>query len=322
MSRHECRGVTSHRSATLFKLTSGLTCAASIGRDARIATETARGKQDKKSPAKRRPRKDYPKLAFDRTGSGPPMILLHGLGSNRRVWDPIVPALSRHFKVVAIDLPGFGESPMPDDGDVSIEAQARAVEKTMERLRIKRAHFVGNSMGGRLALELARRRKAFSVVAISPHGAFNESEGRREIIAIRAQRIAARMIAPLGSLPFRTRYGRRAALGLVSAKPDLVPPEVAAEATASFARCPGFDSAYRSITSEPASGLNKITCPVLILWGTNDKLLSPAQGRRMAARIKTAKLRKLERLGHVPMSEDPGLISEIILRFTRNVAGV
>ena len=53
-----------------------------------------------------------------------------------------------------------------------------------------------------------------------------------------------------------------------------------------------------------------------------DKLLSPAQGRRMAARIKTANLRKLERLGHVPMSEDPGLISEIILRFTRNVAGV
>lgn len=250
------------------------------------------------------------------------MILLHGLGSNRRVWDPIVPALARHFKVVAIDLPGFGESPMPDDGDVTIEAQARAVERTMERLRIPRAHFVGNSMGGRLALELARRRKALSVVAISPHGAFNESEGRWERFTIRLQRRAAKMIAPLGTLPFRTRLGRRAALGLVSAKPDLVSPEVAAEATASFARCPGFDSASESILSANAAGLNKITCPVLILWGTRDRLLSPAQGPRMARRIKNAQLRKLDRLGHVPMPEDPGLVSEIILRFTRNVAGV
>lgn len=250
------------------------------------------------------------------------MILLHGLGANRRVWDPIVPALSRHFRVIAVDLPGFGESPMPEDGNVSLAAQARTIVKTMERLRIRRAHFVGNSMGGRLALEMARRGKALSVVAISPHGAFNESEGRRERIALRVQRFVAKPMSHLGSLPFRTRFGRRFLLHLVSAKPDLVPPDVAAFATREFANCEGYDSACESITSQRISGLDRIRCPVLIMWGTEDRLLSPAQGPRLVRRIENAKLRKLERLGHVPMGEDPGLVSEIILRFTRNVAGV
>lgn len=250
------------------------------------------------------------------------MILLHGLGSNRRVWDPIAPALSSHFKVIAVDLPGFGDSPMPEDGDVSLAAQARAVTRTMDRLRIRRAHFVGNSMGGRLALEMARRGKALSVVAISPHGAFNESEGKRERFALNAQRMLAKPISHLGTLPFRTRAGRRLLLHMVSAKPDLVPPEVAAQATLDFARCEGYDSACESITSERISGLNRIRCPVLVLWGTEDRLLSPAQGPRIVRPIKNARLKKLDRLGHVPMAEDPGLVSEIILRFTRNVAGV
>jgi len=243
------------------------------------------------------------------------MILMHGLGSSREVWTPILPALAREFSVVSVDLPGFGESPMPADGDASLSAQAKAIEDLMEEVEIEMAHFVGNSMGGRLALELGRRGRARSVVAISPHGAFDEREGRKELRLLRLQRLFAGPASRMGTLPFRTRLGRRMALRYASAKPDLVTPEDAAAATRNFARAPGFDSALASITSETAYRLQDVHCPVLILWGDRDRILSPAQGPRMASQIGGSELRELEGLGHVPMPEDPELVSGLVLEF-------
>lgn len=243
------------------------------------------------------------------------MIFLHGLGSSRAVWAPIMPELSRSFELIAIDLPGFGESPSPDDGNSSLAAQAAAVEELMEESGIDRAHFVGNSMGGRLALEMARRGRGLSVVAISPHGAFDEREGQRELRLLKVQRLFAVPASHFGTLPFRTRLGRRVTLRYASANPDLVLPEDAAAATVTFARCPGFDSALRSISSETISGLEEIDCPVLILWGDQDRILSPAQGPRIASRVRDAELRSLPGLGHVPMPEDPDLVAGLVGQF-------
>src|SRR5205807_4889455 len=98
------------------------------------------------------------RLAYEATGSGEPILLLHGLGGRRRVWYQVAPILARRHRVIAVDLPGFGESPPFADPDAPvIPAQADAIERLLDELGIGSAHIVGNSLGGWLALELARR---------------------------------------------------------------------------------------------------------------------------------------------------------------------
>src|SRR5690349_7795608 len=104
-------------------------------------------------------------LEHTRTGSGPPILLMHGIGMDRTVWDPVVPLLAREHEVVAVDLPGFGTS-APLTGAVTVAALAAAVEE----LGLERPHAAGNSLGGGIALELGRRGSAASVCAISPIG--------------------------------------------------------------------------------------------------------------------------------------------------------
>jgi len=97
-------------------------------------------------------------LAFTRSGAGAPMVLLHGLGFSRRSWDPVVPALAEHFDVLAVDLPGFGNSPALAGVTPVPAALAATVAGLLDDLGIGSAHIVGNSLGGWVALELAQIR--------------------------------------------------------------------------------------------------------------------------------------------------------------------
>src|SRR5687767_333409 len=102
-------------------------------------------------------------LEHTRTGSGPPVVLLHGIGLDREVWAPVVPLLAAEHEVVAVDLPGFGASAALA-GEPTVEALAEAVEA----LGLERPLVAGNSLGGGIALELGRRRWAGGVCALSP----------------------------------------------------------------------------------------------------------------------------------------------------------
>src|SRR3954447_5182417 len=98
-------------------------------------------------------------LAHERRGAGAPLVLLHGIGSSRHVWEPIVPALAEQADVVAIDLPGFGESPpLPAGVEPVPSAIADRVAELLDQLGVSVPHVVGNSLGGWVGLELARRR--------------------------------------------------------------------------------------------------------------------------------------------------------------------
>jgi pimeloyl-ACP methyl ester carboxylesterase len=90
-------------------------------------------------------------IAFDSRGSGSPLVLLHGLGSRRAVWDPVVAALAREHRVIALDTPGFGASPAADV-EPTVPAFAALLEAWFAEQRIERPHTVGNSMGGGIAL--------------------------------------------------------------------------------------------------------------------------------------------------------------------------
>jgi pimeloyl-ACP methyl ester carboxylesterase len=255
-------------------------------------------------------------IAVERAGSGKPMVLLHGLGSNRQVWEPVIPALAERFEVLAFDLPGFGDSaPLAGGEDPSVPALARAVALELDRLGIKKPHLVGNSMGGWIAFELARQGLVRSVVAISPVGLHTRAEARRGDVQLAAHKAGSRLSAPLGRLPFWLGPARSLLLRTMFARPGNVSPEAAALSNRKLADSPSFTASRRWISSHRPVGLDQVTCPVLIAWGTKDRLLPARQGPRWVAEIPGAKLRLLPGLGHLPQSDDPELVSSVILGF-------
>ena len=116
-----------------------------------------------------------PTLTYTRIGSGRPLVLLHALGLSRSAWDPVVPALSQHFDVIAVDLPGFGASaPLPAHVEPTPAALAEAVAALLAELGVTTAHVAGNSLGGWVALELAALRPVASLTLLAPAGLWRD----------------------------------------------------------------------------------------------------------------------------------------------------
>ena len=245
-------------------------------------------------------------LAHTRTGAGPPIVLMHGIGLDRAVWDPVVPLLAREHEVYAVDLPGFGASPVLD-GEPTVPALAAAVEE----LGLERPHVAGNSLGGGIAIELGRRGWAGSVCAISPIGfavARERTYARMTLDAVHAMACAVDARA-------ETAYGgpaRRAALMAVAcSRPWRVPAEAAAHMNHCIARAPGWSATLPAVTEwRPAMP----SCPTTIAWAQRDRLLlTGRQAPRARRRLPEARHVILEGCGHVPMWDDPEQVARAIL---------
>ena len=157
-------------------------------------------------------------LAFDSHGSGPPLVLLHGIGSRRGVWDPVVGALARERRVIAVDLPGFGESPQEDFEPTPAGFAAR-LERWFAEQGLGRPHVAGNSMGGGIALELARRGAVASATAVSPAGFWTPRELAFAQRSLRASRAIVRRLRPAVPALTRTAGGRVALFSQVYGRP-------------------------------------------------------------------------------------------------------
>ncbi|MFI5080604.1 MAG: alpha/beta fold hydrolase [Streptosporangiales bacterium] len=152
--------------------------------------------------------------AHTRTGAGAPLVLLHGIGSSRRAWDPVIPALAERFDVIAVDLPGFGDSePLPPEVESRPAALAAAVAGLLDDLGITTPHVAGNSLGGWVALELAGIRPAASLTLLSPAGLWRGSVPLYQRASLRATRWlsqhAAGALSPPGELPAGAGPGPR-----------------------------------------------------------------------------------------------------------------
>lgn len=251
-------------------------------------------------------------LDHHRGGSGEPLVLVHGLGHTWRGWKPMLPLLERRFDVLAVDLPGFGHSPeLPAGVEPTAEALASAVERAMDEAGFETAHIAGNSLGGWIALELARRGLARSVTALSPAGlAWGREKGWAKGV-LQALRKAARTPPPPEAL-LATPVGRTLLAGPTLGKPWRADPADLAEQRELLARAPAFEAALPATLDRQPRDLDQIRCPVLVLWGTRDLVLLPRQGRRFERLIPGSELRYLRGLGHVPMSDDPELVSAAI----------
>jgi pimeloyl-ACP methyl ester carboxylesterase len=256
-------------------------------------------------------------LTQHRAGGGDPLVLLHGLGLTWRCWKPILPALEAAHDVVALDLPGFGDAPPLDGHTPTVRALADAVEAELDRLGLDAPYVAGNSLGGWIALELARRGRVRDVVALAPSGLELPPERAYVISLNEAMRARAKAAAPLAGLVASNPFTRAAILAPMRSRPWRVPAADGAAEVRAFARSPGFQRTIRwTVAAQPALGLDAIDVPARVCFGTRDVMLGAYTAPRFAAAIPRADLVPLPGCGHVPMADDPARVAEAILGVT------
>jgi pimeloyl-ACP methyl ester carboxylesterase len=243
------------------------------------------------------------KLGYDRAGSGPPLVLVHSLGTDRCVWHPVLDRLAASRDVIALDLPGFGESePLPVTPTPA--ALADAITTFLGGLGIDRPGVAGNSLGGWVALELGSRGAASSVTAIAPAGLWPRALPPKPAIA----RGLARLARPALAAALSTPRGRRLALGATMAHPERVPREDALRLVRAYAAAPGYDSVNAAMRAGRFDGLERVRVPLTFGWPDRDRLVArpphlPATARNVV----------LHDCGHVPMWDSPDQVAALLL---------
>ena len=254
-------------------------------------------------------------------GEGEPLLLIHGIGSTWRVWKPVLEQLEARHEVLAVDLPGFGYSAaLPPGTPPTIAALSDALERALDAVGWDEPHVAGNSLGGWLALELARRGRAATAVAISPAGMWTERERLYTRGQLRVLHAIAAAIAPHADTVTHSALGRTLVFSSVASRPWRLDPADAADALRVFAGAPGWETTLETVTQERPRDLGAIECPVRIVWGSRDTLLLPRQADRFVRAIPDAELLRLPGLGHVPMGDDAEAVAGSILEFTARPA--
>jgi len=251
-------------------------------------------------------------IAFERTGSGAPLVLIHGLGSSKRVWDAPLPLLARERDVIAIDLPGFGDSQMLNTTP-TVEALADSVEELFAQLGLDRPAVGGNSLGGWISLELARRGSVPSAVALSPAGFWNGPEMLMATTSLKVSRAAATAAAPMIASLASTKAGRAALAAQLVGRPAAVPADELVTALTGLIDSDGFEATRKALFGSTWSHREQLASPATVAWGAKDRLLLPRQAKRAAAWIPGIRVFELPGCGHVPCWDDPPLVARTLL---------
>lgn len=244
-----------------------------------------------------------------------PLLLLHGLGGTRSVWEPVIPLLEGEREVHAVDMPGFGTTPpLPPEVEPTAAHLARAVHEECVRNGVERPHVAGNSLGGWVALEMGRRGWAASVTTLSPAGLWSRPLGE-------APRGGARMllrgspwvkaVRPFLSAALRFPATRHAAFQSIAAHPERIPPDAARALVFGWLEGEGYDAANRAMRNhvfDPEGYPEE--APVTIAWCERDQLLGPPKRHRRPAH---ARFLVLPGVGHTPTWDDPELVAQTLL---------
>ncbi len=253
-------------------------------------------------------------LKYIRRGQGEPLLLIHGIGSHRQVWDPVLDRLACERDVIAVDLPGHGDSPLLSLAGPTVAAGfAGLLAEFLDDLGLANAHIAGNSIGGWTALELARLGRARSVVALCPAGLWRDRTPRYCSVSLRASYWLARALGPAGPWLTATRVGRTLVLGQMVGRPWRVPAAAAAATVRTIAAEPGFRTYFPQTVPERFADGQGITAPVTVAWGGSDRLLLPRIAHHREELPPQTRWLVLPGCGHVPMYDDPDLVTRVIL---------
>jgi pimeloyl-ACP methyl ester carboxylesterase len=256
-----------------------------------------------------------------RGGSGPPLVCLHGFMDTWRTWELVLPALERRHDVLALTMLGHAGGP-PLEGAVDAAIVADAVERAMDDAGFETAHFAGNSMGGFVALQLAERGRARSVVALAPAGGWAVGDPWIEEV-LRTQAAMheqAREAAPHAATLVSTPEGRRRASRLLTVRHEHIPAELLEHLTLAVAGCKAAPAMVEFALRQGYGPLDaaRIDCPVRIVWGTEDKILPwPSTAVRFREEwLPHADWVELDGVGHYPQLDVPLETAQLILGFT------
>ncbi|ROO89144.1 pimeloyl-ACP methyl ester carboxylesterase [Actinocorallia herbida] len=254
-------------------------------------------------------------LAHERMGAGEPLVLLHGITHRRQAWLPVADHLAEHREIFLVDLPGHGESPGLRAGtEPPGDRMVADLLDLFDHLGLDRPHVAGNSLGGRLALELAARGAARSVTALSPAGFWRTgAEFRYTVALFRTVMALAGVLDPYAAPLLRTRAGRAALFFWINSHPTWAAPEAALGDFRGLLRArPEVGEFFAE--NAPFNAEVPPEVPVTIAWATRDIVLPVHQAKTARALLPHAEHVLLPGCGHVPMGDDPYRVAMTILR--------
>ncbi|HEV7515381.1 MAG TPA: alpha/beta fold hydrolase [Thermoanaerobaculia bacterium] len=253
----------------------------------------------------------------EQAGAGETVVLLHGFGASTYCWRHVLPALAASYRVIAPDLHGFGATERPRDfASYTRDGQAALVLALLDQLGIERAHLVGHSYGGAISLRLAARHpeRLRSLVLVDSAAPTYPNDRRRRLARLK----------PLAWLFLHgialTSWSVRKALELSLADRRLVTPDLV-RAYLEPLRVEGVEAAFHGLTAPlpapdgPEIDLTRIVVPTLAVWGTEDRLVAVADGRREVLSMPQGAFVELSGVGHMPMEECPKELVRILLSF-------
>src|SRR4051812_32140825 len=253
-------------------------------------------------------------LAYERHGSGDPLVLVHGVTHRRQAWYPVLDELAEQRDVILVDLPGHGESPSFELAGLSVkDALRRDFEGFLDELELDRPHIAGNSLGGLVSLHAGANGRAASVTCLSPAGFWQDEAEfaytRRFFIG---RLPLADRLGPSAERAARSRAVRQVVYSTLMAHPSRVPfDHVLGDVRAFMYARPTLRTLLDA--AEPFTDPIAGDIPVTIAWCSRDLLMPRWQAETAKQRYPQADHRILRGVGHVPMFDHPRLIAKVLL---------
>jgi pimeloyl-ACP methyl ester carboxylesterase len=251
-------------------------------------------------------------LAHTRVGTGAPLVLLHGIGSRKEVWAPVLEHLTEHREVIALDLPGFGATPLPPGQDLTAVGLAATVAEFCASIGIERPHVAGNSLGGWVSLEMARAGTVASVTGISPAGLWRGRVPRYTKWQVRGIHDMPARLDPVLNPLTRIAPLRMVLTANVVGRPWRMPRRVLLADAAAMVAAPGFEQTLAAASGKRFTGGMVIDVPVTIAFGQRDVILGPGCRVRDQLPAHTRWLTP-RGWGHMPVWDDPRGVARVIL---------
>nr|WP_269446707.1 alpha/beta fold hydrolase [Blastococcus saxobsidens] len=254
-------------------------------------------------------------MAAHRAGSGPPLVLVHGLGGSWRTWQPVLPGLSAEREVVAVDLPGFAGD-TPPLADPTLAGLNDALQEWLVREGLADAPLVGTSLGARMVLELSRRGVGRDNVALDPGGFWTDREAAVFRTSIAASVALLRRIRPVLPALLGNPAGRTALLAQFSARPWALDADVVRTELEGYVASPSFDVVLDDLARGPKQqGAPAGTLPgrLTIGWGRRDRVTLARQASRATAAFPDAELYWFTGSGHFPLWDRPAETVGLVL---------